>query len=364
VGEVNAAADLVAALRAAGHEVTVSTTTDTGQTRARSLFPDAVPVVRYPLDFSGAVRRFLDAVRPDAVALMELELWPNFLEGCACRGVPVCVVNGRLSGRSFRRLRQPPLRRVARGLFRGLAAIGAQTRDDAERFACLGAAPQRIAVTDTMKWDTAPSGERPEGTDALARALGLDPSRPFVVAGSTGPGEEALLLREPPAGAQVLLAPRRPERFEEVAALAPQAVRRTACPDGTQRVPGDEDRFFLLDTMGELEKAYALADVALVGRSFLGQHGSNPLEPVALGKPTLIGPHHEDFAKVVAALRDAGGLEVTAEPARRAEAMLADPETARGLAERGRTEIARRRGATRRNAALVKRQLELARSPM
>ncbi len=352
LGEVNATRTLVAALGGGKPpvRVVVSATTNTGFDRAQRLYGEAHTVVRFPFDFSGAVGRLLDRVRPTVVALVELEAWPNLIDACRARGIPVCVVNGRLSERSFRRYRL--FRPLVRGSFAKLAAVGAQTEEYASRFAALGTAPQAILVTDTIKWDTAPLDEQPPGAAELARALGIDRERPLVVAGSTGPGEERLLLRGRPPGVQLLVAPRKPERFDKVAALSEAWVRRSdPLPD-----PRERD-LFLLDTLGELRSAYALADAVVVGRSFNGQGGSDPIEPVALGKATVIGPDHANFADVVAALAGEGGIEVARDPWPVLTALLEDRERASSLGSRGRAVIRARRGATERSATIVRELL-------
>ena len=333
VGEVAAIRQLVNLL-AARARVVVSSTTDTGVARAQALHANRHAVVRYPLDLSWMVRRFLDAVRPDVVALAELEVWPNFVTECTRRGIPVCVVNGRLSASSYRGYRRA--RVWVQPVFRQLAAVAAQTDTYAGRFADLGVPRDRVRVTDTMKWDTSgrpPPGSRPTdpataptAAETLASALGLDPTRPLIVAGSTGPGEEKELIATRPPSAQLLLVPRKPERFDAVAALHPAIRRRSRArsgsrdPEGTPApasqpavaarpstgvTPAPTD-LFLLDTMGELELAYTLADVAIVGRSFAPMGGSDPIPPVAAGCATIIGPHHENFSDVVSALA-AGG---------------------------------------------------------
>lgn len=353
VGEINATRKLVEALQ--GPEgpsvrLVVSATTNTGFARACELYGAQFPVVRFPFDLSGAVRRFLDAIRPDAVALMELEVWPNLARECRERGIPLVVLNGRLSRGSFRRYRW--IRPLIRPMFRGLWGVAAQTEEYARRFRELGVPPDRVVVTDTMKWDTARLADEVPGAGELGEALGIDPARPLVVAGSTGPGEEKLLLEGRPAGVQLLLVPRKPERFEEVARLAPGMVRRSQGPGA----PGAE--VFLLDSMGELGKAYALADVAVVGRSFVPLGGSDPIEPVALGKATVMGPHFENFADVVTALRQAGGIRITSDPWAAVKALLADPAERKAMGERGRAVVRSRQGATRRTVDFLRRCLE------
>ena len=399
VGEVAATRQLVDLL-AVRARVVVSSTTDTGVARARSLYGAHHPVVRYPLDLSWMVRRFLDAARPDLVALTELEVWPNLVTECTRRGIPVCVVNGRLSAASYRGYRRA--RGWMRPIFRQLAAVDAQNEAYARRFADLGVPRDRVRVTDTMKWDTSgrplPGGlaaeapatdpaATPPAAEALAAALGLDRSRPLIVAGSTGPGEEKELIATRPRVAQLLLVPRKPERFDAVAALHPDIRRRSdprsarasaAVPPSSRRVADqgqppagrEADRahtspdfaapappdLFLLDTMGELELAYTLADVAIVGRSFVPMGGSDPIPPVAAGCATVIGPHHENFADVVSALRAGSGITVTSSPKEAMEAaarLLQDAGARRQMARQGRRVIEERRGASARSADLV-----------
>jgi 3-deoxy-D-manno-octulosonic-acid transferase len=350
VGEVNAVRELVADL-ARDHEVAVSVTTDTGIARARGVFAPPVRVVRYPFDFSGAVRSVLDAVQPDAVALAELELWPNFTQACECRGIPIAIVNGRLSERSFRRSLK--VRPLLSPMFHRVAAVGAQTDDYAARFRAMGVAHERVQVVGTMKWDTARIADTVEGADALAAALGIDRSKPVVVAGSTEPLEHALLRDAVPAGVQLLCAPRKPEWFEDAARDLAGCARRStgACGSATGR--------FLLDTIGELRMAYALADVVVVGRSFGELHGSDMIEPVALGKATVIGPRWGDFAEPAQALLAAGGL-MQAERGQLAAALaglLNDPAHRARMAQAGRAVIRARQGATARNAAMVRAAL-------
>jgi 3-deoxy-D-manno-octulosonic-acid transferase len=364
VGEVNATRELVARLEAPGGlpvRIVISATTDTGMERARSLYGERHPVVRFPFDLSWVMGRFLDAVRPDAVILMELEVWPNLVQACQDRGIPLVVINGRLSGGSFGFYRWA--RRWVRPMFRGLAVVAAQTEEYAQRFRELGTPPERVRVTDTMKWDTARLVDEVDGARELGAFMGIDPARPLVVAGSTGPGEEEALIRGKPHGVQLMLVPRKPERFDEVARLAPGMVRRTAVSGynggggGGGPAPGGPGGpatdLFLLDTMGELTKAYALADVVIVGRSFVPMGGSDPIEPVALGKPIIVGPRHENFLEVVTALEEGGGILITDRPMEAVRELLADEERRRAMAEAGREVIRRRKGATERHVRLI-----------
>ncbi|MFO0828412.1 MAG: glycosyltransferase N-terminal domain-containing protein [Phycisphaerales bacterium] len=361
VGEVNAIRLLVDALTREpdGPEVVVATTTDTGFARATALFGERHRVVRYPFDFSFAARAVLDAVRPALVALVELEVWPNFTSLCAERGIALAVVNGRLSARSFRRYLR--FRPFVVPSFARLDAVSAQTRDYAERFAALGVERGRVLVGGTMKWDTAQIADEVPGADDLAKALGIDRGRPIVVAGSTAPGEETLIASALPPGAQLIVAPRKPEWFADAAKALPGAVRRTSAQDGAG-LGGSATGRYVLDTIGELRKAYALADVVVVGRTFGALHGSDMMEPVALGKATVVGPRTDDFAETMEALRDGGGVvEVDAANLPRTLArLLASPEERAALAERGRAVIRSRQGSTQRNAELILSMLGVA----
>lgn len=377
VGEVNAIRALVGEL-SANCEVVVSATTDTGFARAVQVFEPGVRVVRYPFDISTAVRSFLDAVRPDAVLLCELEVWPNFSEACVERGIPLAVVNGRLSARSFRGYFRG--RALLSPMFRRLAAVGAQDEAYAQRFAQMGVPRERISVTGTMKWDTAEIADHVAGADELASELGIDRSRPLIVAGSTAPDEHALLHAATPAGVQLLCAPRKPEWFDRAASDLPGCVRRSQCrgaagtgatgggsPRGASsdvgadcaRRPSSHDRF-LLDSIGELRRAYACADIVVIGRSFGDLHGSDMMEPAALGRCIVTGPRTEDFAATADALRAGGALvEATRDSLARVLAeLVADPARRDALGRAARDVVRAHQGATARTCALAHRVIE------
>lgn len=351
VGEVSALRELVPLLTP--HvRVVVSSTTDTGLRRAQELFGGLCDVVRYPLDASWAVRRFLDAIRPAAVGLVELEVWPNFVRQCRERGIAVGVINGRLSERAWR-----GYRRVGwffRRVFAALDFVAAQDDQYAERFIAVGVDTARCVVLGSLKWDAAKIADDVPGSAELARSLGIvrgPGSPPLVVGGSTAEGEEVLLRAACPPGVQLLCAPRRPERFESAAAaLAP-------CRRRTQETTTEPASRFLLDTIGELRQAYALADVVVVGRTFADLGGSDPIEPVALGKATIVGPSVANFAGVVRALESAGGIaRATRQTLPRVLArLLASPQERQALAERGRACIRAHQGASARHADLILR---------
>ena len=370
LGEVNATREMVKRISeelGSNARIIITSTTNTGHDRAMELYGGKHAVLRYPFDFTRCVRRFLDAVQPDVVVLVELEVWPTFVEACAKRNIPVCVVNGRLSERSHKRYKL--VRWLMKKSFASLSACAVQTMSYAQRFIDMGAIQDRVSVTDSMKWDTAKlmGPDEVKGVDELAGVLGIDRKKPVVVAGSTGPGEEEWLLRDKIPGVQLVLVPRKPERFEEVAGLISRVmsdmngdasqpaavVRRSMCKDGTQR--GTEGaQVFLLDSMGELRKAYALADVVIIGRSFIDLFGSDPIEPIALGKPTVIGPRHGDFQEIVDTFHADEGIIISDQPWDQVKHLLADEQQARQLAVNGRRVILSRQGATQRHVQIVK----------
>jgi len=367
MGEVNSIQGIVAAWRRRSPETefVISCTTGTGIDRARRLFPD-LTVFRYPLDLSWFVARALDRIKPTMVVLVELEVWYQFLELAETRGIPVVVVNGRLTeSKSLRRFRW--IMPVARRMFSRLAWVGAQDEVYADRFRQLGVPGDCVTVTGSMMWDTAEITDAIPGSDMLARAMGLDPDRPTWVCGSTAPGEEPVILkayeslcrRHPKL--QLVIVPRKPERFDEVAAAIRQAgfdcVRRSESPDGTERPPS-ETAVLLGDTMGELRKFYTLADVVFVGRTLADMGGSDMMEVAGLARPIVVGPHTHNFTDTVRQLQAGDAVRVVSADlenpaaadalARAVAELLDDPGTARRLADNGRDVVKRNRGATQR----------------
>lgn len=344
VGEVNAIRTLVADLHSNGYELVICVTTDTGLQRAEELFSKNHTVTRYPLDFGFSVRRFLKRIKPNVFALVELEVWPNCIGISAKRNIPVVVINGRLSERSFKRykLASPLLRKT----FSRLTAIGMQTQIYAERVRELGGV--NVNVLGTMKWDNALITEDVDGTEELARDLGIDTSKPLLVAGSTSPEEHALLLDSIPEGVQLLCAPRRPEWFDDAEKTLAPCNRRTS----STRM---HTKHFLLDTFGELDKAYALADVVVIGRSFSPLHGSDPTQSIAFGKPTIIGPNVSDFEDMVKQLVDGNGLiQCTKDELREhIQVLLEDASLRNTIATNGRKIIQAKQGATERYEQLI-----------
>jgi 3-deoxy-D-manno-octulosonic-acid transferase len=351
VGEVNALRHLVPLL-AERAEVVVSVGTDTGIARARELFagPGLAAVVRYPIDFSRCVRRFLDAVEPDAVGLVELEVWPNFVKECTRRGIPIAVVNGRLSERSFRGYRRAAW--LLRPTFTRLSYAAVQDSAYRDRFLAMGVAPERCSITGSMKWDAANLSRDVPGATTLRDEMGLGGDGPLVVAGSTAEDEERLLHEVCLAvGSEVrlLCAPRKPEHFDEAAAALPGCVRRSKgerCLGATR---------FLLDTIGELRKAYALADVVVMGRSFGSLYGSDPIEPAALGKPVVIGPAVKDFEAIVGTMQEHGAIVRTTRERLQEDlrVLLRDEGARRALGERALACVVSQKGVSARHAEVL-----------
>ncbi len=348
VGEINAARLLVETLASREDvEVIVSCTTDTGIARARSLFGNRLSIVRYPFDLSFVVSRFLRVVQPDVAVLMELEVWPNFTGRCRAFGIPVCVVNGRLTERSARRYAR--IRALIRPMFSRVAFAAVQTEDYAARFRALGMPADRVQVTGTMKWDTAQIADEVAGADRLREELGIDPAKPLIVAGSTAPEEHALFRDATPDGVQLLCAPRKPEWFDDAAHDLPGCARRS------KNDRGSATGRFLLDTIGELRMAYALADLVIIGRSFAPLYGSDMMEPIALGKAAIVGPNVTDFQDTVDHLLRGGGLlQVEASDlAETVRDLLNNPVRRAAIAENGREVIRANQGATARHVQIV-----------
>jgi len=369
VGEINAARGLVEELHGQlpDYQVVVSSTTDTGMVRARELFAPAHWVFQWPLDFSLTVRRALRRLRPDLVVLVEGDIWPNFLAACRRRQVPVTVVNGRVSdNKGYPRYRK--VRWLVRPLLFGrLSAVGAQTEAYAERFRELGAPGASVRVTGMMKFDTAEITGCIDGQVSLAKALGIEPADRLVVAGGTGPGEEARLLdvwpdvRAAAPAARLTIVPRKPERFDEVARLIESRgfglIRRSACT-AESPAAADAEAIILGDTMGELRLFYALAAAAFVGRSLVPMGGSDMIEAAALGTPTCFGPHTFNFPQATAlaghgCVRVADAAALAGQLAR----WLSDPVAASEAGRQGQDYVRSQQGATRRNVAMICRLL-------
>lgn len=360
VGETLAARPLVDALlrRYPDHRLLVTTMTPTGSERVQAIWGERVAHVYAPYDLPAAQRRLLRRVKPCLLVIMETELWPNMLHEARRAGVPVLLANARLSERSARGYaRVAPLCRV---LMADLSRVAAQDEATAGRFRALGVPAGRVLVTGSIKFDVSPPPGLAEEAGQRRRDWQLA-GRPVLVAASTHAGEDQPVLeafqalrREWPT-ALLILVPRHPERFDDVARLLGQSgLRYVRRRDGAAVSP--DTAVLLGDSMGELLGWLALADTAFVGGSLVPVGGHNMLEPVVLGVPTLVGPELTNFQAIASELQAAGALTVVSNAATLAEAVAAlwrQPELAARQREAGLAVVERNRGALERQLALV-----------
>lgn len=361
VGEVQAAAPLVKALRTRYPSVPllVTTVTPTGAERARTLFRDGGVQVRFvPWDLPGSVRRFFARVQPRVAVILETELWPNLYDACGRLGVPLVLASARISPRSVGRYRQ--LASLFRETLSHGIVIAAQSEGDAERFRSIGANPARTHVTGNIKFDLAlPADIAEQGAALRARYAG--DARAVWVAGSTHAGEESAALaahrklRAAGVDALLVLVPRHPQRFGDVANLLREAgvsfVRRSL---GEPAGPGTE--VLLVDTLGELLAFYAAADLAFVGGSLVPVGGHNLLEPAALAVASLSGPQVFNAQDIADLLFAEGAVAEVADPEALGEAvgrLMRDAAARRAMGEAGLRVVEANRGALQRLLQLL-----------
>ncbi|MGA3159851.1 MAG: 3-deoxy-D-manno-octulosonic acid transferase [Terracidiphilus sp.] len=357
VGEVLAVSRLVKTMEAAlpGSFIAISTTTRTGQALARERF-GAERVFYCPLDLPWAVRAWLSALQPRLLILAETEFWPNLLNSCFRRKIPVAVVNARISDRSWPHYRR--LRWLWRPFLSRLSRVLAQSQTDAERLKSIGCLPQRVTVAGNLKFDVRSAVEANATRLIKKRSSGLR----LIVAGSTLEGEEAVLLQAWPHLLQadphlaMVLAPRHPERFAAVATLLersgiPWVQRsgwRSALEDSLKPlIPG---QVVLLDTIGELASVYSLASLAFVGGSLVSAGGHNPLEPAQFGVPIVIGPHFANFRSIIEDLLAHQAIRITTKEELVATliGLLQDSQAANAMGARARQVFVQQAGATGR----------------
>jgi 3-deoxy-D-manno-octulosonic-acid transferase len=366
VGEVLAVTRLINTLDAVLPEyfVAVSTTTRTGQALARERFgPNRV--FYCPLDLPWAVRAHLNALQPRLLILAETEFWPNLLNSCFRRGIPVAVVNARISDRSWPRYRR--VRFFFKPLLHRLARVLAQTETDADRLKTIGCQPDRITVAGNLKFDVR-VGVEAEATRLLNI---LAPDLRLIVAGSTLEGEESALLEVWPQllaadpHLAMVLAPRHPERFSAVAGLLDSSaipwVRRSdwkSKPPGTFK-PLHPGEIVLLDTIGELASVYSLAAIAFVGGSLFPTGGHNPLEPAQFAVPIVMGPHYANFRAIAEDLLAHHALRIASKEDLSATLieLLRDPTGATAMGQRAKQVFNQQAGATDRSIAALRELL-------
>jgi len=370
VGEVNATKTLIAELQKQlpDYEIALSSTTDTGMARAEALYGEKLDVFYFPFDLSGIMKRAFKRIRPDICLLMELEVWPNLAQIAEKQDVPLVVVNGRLSDRSFPRYKL--VKPLVKSMFAKLSLVLAQTEEYAERFRFLGCPDDKVIVTSSLKYDTAQVADRVEGADQLAAQLNIGNDRLWV-AGGTGPGEEKIILDvfgklrtdEQFSDLRLAVVPRKPERFDEVAGLIAQAgfgfARYSTVKDTDRTIEGKPD-VILGDTMGDLRRFYSLATIVFVGRSLVPMGGSDMMEPTALGKCTIFGQHTFNFRQTVDALLKANGATEVSSGDELLTAMrmcLTVKGLAQSIAAAGQSVIKQNQGATQRTVDAITRLL-------
>ena len=356
VGETRAAEPLIRELRARYPQCGVLLThmTSTGRETGEAIFGDGVTRCYLPYDYPGAVARFLNCFRPQAGILMETEIWPNLIQACRGRGAPVYLVNARLSEKSFSRYRRFP--RLARESLSSIAAIAAQSEDDARRLVELGAG--NVHVTGSIKFDVAPPAAQLELGRRWRREWGE--KRPVLLLASTREGEEALLLdvlaQVDAPGLLTVMVPRHPQRFDEVARLLEARGVRFQRRSAGAALTADT-RVVLGDSMGEMFAYYGACDIAFIGGSLLPLGGQNLIEACAAGKPVLVGPFTYNFAEAVGlALQGGAAIQVpdAATLAREAGRLLRNPAAAERMARAALAFASEHRGATARVIEMLK----------
>ncbi|HYX30092.1 MAG TPA: 3-deoxy-D-manno-octulosonic acid transferase, partial [Pyrinomonadaceae bacterium] len=377
VGEMEAARPLVDALRERfpSYRVAISTTTVTGQQVARRAFAQEAALIFYfPIDWSWTVRRALNAVNPAAILLMETELWPNLLREAARRSIPVALVNGRISPKSFRRYQK--IRGFMQRVLANVTLALMQSDQDAERICKLGLPPERSEVVGNMKFDSAKLPPIEDTvTSNLRTRFAFNGTQPIIVAASTHAPEEEIILnafkrvRQSPAGktARLVIAPRHPERFdavtELVAASGFQWSRRTAAASDLDAA----SVIVILDSIGELRATHQVAQIAFMGGSFIPHGGQNMLEPAAQGVCVITGPYTHNFAAIMAALlAEEAVIQLPEMPRSEAPGPLAhwfiellrDEERRKSIGIRAQNVCVRNRGATRRTVEAIAAWLE------
>jgi len=383
VGEVSAASPIIDAIRKRfpKYSFLISTVTDTGQDMARKAISDPKEIIYFPLDFKWIVNKVLKSIKPKLLIMVETELWPNFIRATKRRGIPLAVVNGRISPGSFKgyRVIKPFLKRV----LSNINLFCMQSELDKERIISLGAPEEKVHTTGNVKFDGLRT-EIPE-RERLAEELKISLKDLVLVAGSTHPKEEEIILdvyqkaREEFPNLRLILAPRHPDRIPEVEAICKNeklshftglkysltmkwvtSIRRSQISD--RRLPSTDDQpVILLDTIGELAKIYSLATIVFVGGSLVPIGGHNILEPAALGKVPLFGPYMHNFVESARLLLGGkGGIQLRdkGELLEKTLSLLKDTKEREELGERAQRIVKKHQGASERTVELIGKVLE------
>ena len=351
VGEVHAVIPLMKKLRGAypGLPMILSTITDTGQKVAREKAPEGTLIVYLPFDLMGILRRCFARVGPRLLVVAETELWPNLFRASHERNIPVLVLNGRISEKSAKGYRQAAF--FMKKVFAYVTLFSMQSDADAERIRSMGADEKKVIVGGNFKFDMDMSGTVPAWLKEI--------TGPVIVAGSTHAGEEQIVIdafRENAylfPGLKLIIAPRHPERFKDAEdAIIKSDIRymkRSEISAGGRELRAENSFILLLDTVGELSAVYSVADLAIMGKSFEGFGGQNPLEPAYWGKPVICGPHMENFPFIRMFLEEGAAFEVTSTGlARKIKELLMQPAKAKAAGEAARRLYLRDSGAVDR----------------
>ena len=372
VGEVNAAKTVITELdkKFPDLDIVISTTTDTGFARASKLFSKEHLVFYFPFDFSWVMQRAFSSLNPVICLLMELEVWPNYIDMARRLNVPVVIVNGRISEKSFSRYNR--IKPFVKKIFRKVDLILAQTQEYARRFRAIGTNPDSVLVTGSLKYDTAQITDKVDGADALADKLNIGDERLWV-AGATGPGEEKIILdvftqlnqQDRYKDLRLVIVPRKPERFDEVAKLIADAgfdfIRYSTIKNSELKTQSSKPPLILGDTMGDLRKFYCLSTIIFVGRSLVPMGGSDMMEAAALGKCTIFGPYAFNFQQTVDELIENQGAILVQDQEQLLTAMqkcLDEPEYAERIALNGREVIRKNQGATQKTIEQIAKILK------
>lgn len=370
VGETQAARPLVQGLRNRypNHSIAVSTITVTGQKLAREIFTQEVEKVFYfPFDWRWIVRRTIKAIKPAAVVIMETELWPGFLRECEVQQIPVAIVNGRISERSFRRYRL--IRGFMKRVLNSVSLALMQTEKDAARLGALGMSDDKIFVAGNIKFDAGNTSAGGQLAASLKERFQLSSDRPLVLAASTHAPEERMVLQafsqltEVTNRPRLMVAPRHPERFNEVAAMIKASGFKWTRRSETAKSDDEHADVILLDSIGELQSIYSLASIVFVGGSIAKTGGHNIVEPAGVGACVITGAYTYNFQAIVETFVNAGAViqlprlldhQAAAELARVISELLANPAQQEKYGRFAAALVEQNRGTTERTLELLK----------
>ncbi|MBL7106787.1 MAG: 3-deoxy-D-manno-octulosonic acid transferase [Phycisphaerae bacterium] len=371
VGEVNAAKTIIGELekKFPNLQIALSTTTDTGFDTATKFFGEKHNIFYFPFDFSWTMARAFKNLSPAICLLMELEVWPNFVQTAAETNVPVVVLNGRISDKSFSRYKL--IKAITKKIFSKISLILCQTEEYASRFVKIGADKDKVIVTGSLKYDTAQISDKIDEADQLAAQLRIEGEN-LIVAGGTGNDEEAIILdayrnvigKPQCRNYRLVIVPRKPERFNEVAGIIKQRgfafLRYSEVKKKNNAPITDKQTIILGDTMGDLRKFYSLAKIIFVGRSLVPMGGSDMMEAAALGKCTIFGPHTFNFRQPVNALLEGSGAIMVKDREQLQQIFkkcILEPEFAQQIAKNGQQIIKDNQGATAKTLEQIEKLL-------